>query len=638
MHLCLNMIVKNEAANLVRCFEAVLPHISSYVIVDTGSTDATPQITKTFFGKHGIPGEVHHVPFENFSQARNAALTAAVKSSLPWDYLLFTDADMELKAEPGAFDKLDAASYTVLQRQGTASYWNVRLLKRGVQAEYCCPTHEYLSVPDMKRLEGPWFHDHASGSNRGEKAERDERLLRAEIEKNPNSERAWFYLAQTLNDQGRKADARRMYQRRIELGGWDEEVYFSKFQAAHCAPDNVTFYDEMMSAYEYRASRAEPLYAMARRARDNSQHARAVVFAEAGLQMKRPDDILFVDDAPYSYGFEEELAICGYYVPGKRLLGEQLCDELSLRRDVPNQTAYGARRNQYFYLRTLEEHAPSFETHPLVWNEPGWSPSNPSVAVHKGRVYVNLRLVNYLIRDDGSYDLRGDSSVRTRNILRTYDMGLVFLREEEWARPMLNPQSTRIIGMEDVRLIPHGNELYGLACVLDRNPHEWCEQFIFSSTTHPRRIDPQFVPKSVEKNWMPILHTGLSDTVFLYRQGKVMGSHGKLLVDEQPRLNIDHFSGGSQLIAFDGGWIGVVHERDIRPGGTKRWYQHRFIWVDHEYRTQLISLPFVFHDKDIEFCAGLARVNDKFVLSYACNDHAAYLATVKVDEVRSMLR
>jgi hypothetical protein len=39
--LCLNMIVRNEMANLQRCLGAVADHIGCWVIGDTGSTDGT---------------------------------------------------------------------------------------------------------------------------------------------------------------------------------------------------------------------------------------------------------------------------------------------------------------------------------------------------------------------------------------------------------------------------------------------------------------------------------------------------------------------------------------------------------------------------------------------------------------------
>ncbi|TGR77703.1 glycosyltransferase, partial [Mesorhizobium sp. M2D.F.Ca.ET.223.01.1.1] len=97
--LCLNMIVKNEMANLERCLGAVADHIDCWVIGDTGSTDGTQDFIRSFFAARNVPGELHEFPFHNFEQARNAALDHAYASPLGYDYLLFDDADMQLVVE-----------------------------------------------------------------------------------------------------------------------------------------------------------------------------------------------------------------------------------------------------------------------------------------------------------------------------------------------------------------------------------------------------------------------------------------------------------------------------------------------------------------------------------------------------------
>ena len=115
--LCLNMIVKNEMANLERCLGAVADHIACWVIGDTGSTDGTQDFIKSFFAARNLPGELHSFPFHNFEQARNAALDCAYASPLGYDYLLFADADMELVVEDRGFrERLEAPGYRLLQR------------------------------------------------------------------------------------------------------------------------------------------------------------------------------------------------------------------------------------------------------------------------------------------------------------------------------------------------------------------------------------------------------------------------------------------------------------------------------------------------------------------------------------------
>src|SRR5262249_35241398 len=154
--LCLNMIVKNEEANLERCLRSIGPWISAYVIADTGSTDRTQQIIRDVMADLGVPGEVHSIPFDNFGQARNQALELAHGSTLAFDAILFADADMELVVEDEkVFCDLREPVLKIDQRSGTWRYDNVRILNRSMKrARYVGATHEYLDtgIADPKRL------------------------------------------------------------------------------------------------------------------------------------------------------------------------------------------------------------------------------------------------------------------------------------------------------------------------------------------------------------------------------------------------------------------------------------------------------------------------------------------------------
>jgi glycosyltransferase involved in cell wall biosynthesis len=207
------------------------------VIGDTGSTDGTQEFIRSFFAARSIPGELHSFPFINFAQARNEALDRARASSLRFDYLLLTDADMELTVQSPAFPQdLTSAAYRVLQRSGVA-YWNNRLLQRNVPASYKGVTHEYLDVPvgETRNLEGISFIDHATGSNRVDKYERDARLLTEAIATERDAgmiARYTFYLANTLRDSGQKEAALKIYLERARLGNWYQEIFMSLLHAA----------------------------------------------------------------------------------------------------------------------------------------------------------------------------------------------------------------------------------------------------------------------------------------------------------------------------------------------------------------------------------------------------------------------
>ena len=90
--ICLNMIVKNEAANHPRYIREHYAHIplDYYVISDTGSDDNTADIIKQFFDEKGIQGEIHHDEWVNFAHNRNCALQHAQGKT---DYVLIFDAD-----------------------------------------------------------------------------------------------------------------------------------------------------------------------------------------------------------------------------------------------------------------------------------------------------------------------------------------------------------------------------------------------------------------------------------------------------------------------------------------------------------------------------------------------------------------
>lgn len=83
MRLSLCMIVKDEAANLSRCLESARGLVDEIIVLDTGSTDATPAIARS----HGA--KVHHFAWcHDFSAARNKALKYVTA-----DWVLVLDAD-----------------------------------------------------------------------------------------------------------------------------------------------------------------------------------------------------------------------------------------------------------------------------------------------------------------------------------------------------------------------------------------------------------------------------------------------------------------------------------------------------------------------------------------------------------------
>jgi glycosyltransferase involved in cell wall biosynthesis/SAM-dependent methyltransferase len=361
--LCLNMIVKNEVANLERCLSAVAPYISCWVIGDTGSTDGTQDFIRSFFGARGIPGELHNFPFENFSQARNEALKQARASKMRFDYVLFADADMELTVQNPEFSQdLTSAAYRVLQRSGV-TYWNTRLLCRDVPAIYRGVTHEFLDVPSGKtvNLEGISYIDHGTGSNRIDKYERDAKLLKNAIVTERDQgmiARYTFYLANTLRDSGQKEAALETYLERARLGDWRQEVYVSLLNAAEIKEELKHPDSEIIAVYEDATAscptRAEALHGAARFCRNKAIYETGYQFAKKGLVIPHPNDGLFVRDWVYDYGLLDELAVCAYWTT-RYAECVAACDRLLGNEKLPTEMRERVVKNKAFAVGELSE-------------------------------------------------------------------------------------------------------------------------------------------------------------------------------------------------------------------------------------------------------------------------------------------
>lgn len=316
------MIVKNEAANLARCLAAAADHIDCFVICDTGSTDNTVAFIREFFAARGIPGEIPVTEFRNFEQARNAALDAARASPLQFDYLLLCDADMELVVRrPGFREELTAPAYMVTQQHtdGQLAYGNLRLLRRDLAARYRGVTHEYLDVEPrlVAAFDGIYFLDHASGANRTTKFQRDIALLTDGLREEPGNARYVFYLANSYFDLGDAQNALVQYSKRMRMGGWEEEVFYSQYRYALCLRQQgraAEMVGALLAAHRQFPHRAEPLHVLAMHHQARQQHAQAYRCAELGAKIPQPASGLFVEPEVYRWRLLDIMAVSAFHL------------------------------------------------------------------------------------------------------------------------------------------------------------------------------------------------------------------------------------------------------------------------------------------------------------------------------------
>jgi len=660
--LCLNMIVKNETANLARCLDSVRPHIACWIICDTGSSDGTQDFVRNYFQHHDILGELHEFPFVNFEQARNEALARAQASTLNYDYLLFDDADMELVVEdPGFRKRLNAPGYRLLQRGRSISYWNTRLARRDAGVRYYGVTHEFLHVPGgVQQLHEAWYKDHESGANRPNKFVRDARLLTDALQNDPGNHRYWYYLAQSYRDAGRTTEAAAAYAKRAGMGGWDEEAWNARLHEARCLlklGDEGGFLRAALTAFNARPQRAEPLYDIARFYRDRGMFEASVLFSEPALGMRPPEeDVLFVEDFVYEAGIAEEYSIAANYArdPARKERGFVACNYLALNREIPEDTRSLAVWNLHFYIEPAAKVMPSFNPRPLGFVAPdGYRPTNPSIVRYGDDLVVVQQVVNYAIEHGisgahvGRYATPDGAPITMRNFLLRLGDDFAIRSADEILRPhgMPKPAWSLVSGFADLRPFVWRGALWAIGCVRELTPEGWCEQ-VRARVDEPASGPMQLVDWRVlrpeesrrhEKNWMPLVAGDELRFVYMCDPTRVLDDQARTIAETVPPIVADQFRGGSQAIVFNRGWLALIHE--LRVHDQHRHYRHRFVWFDESVRLRGVSRPFLFQERGIEFAAGLAWHPDgqRLVITYGVGDSEAWIATVAADDVERSL-
>ena len=218
--LSLVMIARDEARRIERCLASVRAHVDEMVVLDTGSTDGTPELAR------GAGARVASFAWcDDFAAARNAALALADA-----DWSLVLDADEWLVDGAAALRALRGSAPAGIgvvrvdnlygADAGNASRsvsWLSRVLPRG--ARYEGRIHEQPeALWPRRRLDITICHDGYLDAPMQRKHGRNERLLRLALAERPDDAYYQYQLGKDLELQGRYADAAPHYAHADALG------------------------------------------------------------------------------------------------------------------------------------------------------------------------------------------------------------------------------------------------------------------------------------------------------------------------------------------------------------------------------------------------------------------------------------
>jgi tetratricopeptide (TPR) repeat protein/predicted GH43/DUF377 family glycosyl hydrolase len=698
VRIVLVQILKNEHHIIKRCLDAALPVIDAVCICDTGSTDDTVKIVTQFIKEHKLPGLVKSQKWLNFGYNRTLSFKTAKNfiKKLGWKldetYALFLDADMILQVKPD-FDKskLDLGGYEIIQFDTYMRYPNIRLAKLYFDWRSICVTHEYweafepidnepvtahrkgtqLPNKNQKKADCPTdllqtlvIDDRGDGGSKGDKSERDIRLLLQGIKDEPEHyARYTFYLAQSYRDSGKYDEAINWYKKRTEAGGWYEEIWYSMYQIGHCygkKKDWAQAVEWYLKAYQYNPRRAEPICAIATHYRHEGANHVTAMFVKMGLQITYPHtEKLFLEQAVYDYRFWEELSIAGFYTPHPEE-GFFASERLLFTRNLPMNVKEQTHRNLFFYLNQLpivDKHEVTIDLPLLKEGDPKggrYRPMNPSISPIKDGYLMIYRTVNYDQEKAQSFIPQdGTNKIRTRNFLVRLDPELKVVSQQEIIENIDRPKvETSVLGMEDGRLFQYQDRLWFTCTTLDTNPEHKTQitlcRLAFDSDDKGRRPVDLFLPLKGpdptrnEKNWLPFIHQDQiailysSDPTIIYTPNLETGEC-KIMKQQETPFDGYRFRGSASPIKFDDGYLYVIHEVLFRE---QRYYCHRFVWMTSDFIIKKASLPFYLLNKGVEFCCGvcLDPTETNLLMTMGVEDRQAFIVKVDVSVIKKMLQ
>lgn len=659
--ICLNMIVKNEEKIICRLLKSVLPLIDTYCICDTGSTDNTIEVIHEFCKQNGImDGVIEEHPFRDFGYSRNKALDMCKKRD-DVDYILLVDADMKLEIEikdvASWKSQLKGDAYYILQGNDGFYYKNVRMIKNRNEFSYWGVTHEYMQCPDDTQygnIQKDMFfiHDIGDGGSKENKFMRDIKLLKQGLLDNPNNDRYTFYLANSYLDVGQYQGAIDTYMKRIEIGGWKEEVwcsYYSIGKAYEALGKIEHAIHYWMEGYQYYPERIENVYRIVKHYRLLGKNKIAHWYykiAQYSRDHYNHNDHLFFEKDVYEYKLDYEWCIISYYFNPLKENTSRSFLQVWNTHYVDDGTKQNCLENYKFYSKKL-----SFSSKEDEWTrlwksavetvgkslEPGFKTSTPSLVSFGNNVGLIIRCVDYHIDENGNY--------HNQKNITSVNKWFVWNREtkeqiQESVFEGIPGRDNLYIGLEDVRLLHNGDLLYTgnkgleyqnikveMGSIHEDGQHKSGEIIYKDENT-----------MDVEKNWVSYVDTqGCVRTIYKFeelQEGVV--SNGKYFTQrrqETPWL-FKKLRGSSHGVWINNEIWFLTHMVSYE---SKRHYYHCWVVLDIHGNLYKYSEPFCFEGKHIEYSNGFMfdEKAKKIYIGYSVMDNETKFIMIPYDGLES---
>jgi len=321
-----------------------------------------------------------------------------------------------------------------------------------------------------------------------------------------------------------------------------------------------------------------------------------------------------------------------------RQIGQNACDALSFGKGVRKTLQSDARHKTAFYAREAEDWIPGWRAMPIELPvPPGMFPHNVSICRLGDAVLAAQRCINYYIDNTGSHltDWCGPYS-------RTF---LLSVDPQSLQQKVCSELDSSPV-FEDHRIFGFGGQLRTISVFINEEkvPEQWAGEALPSGKLGMQHLNHGWWKKA-EKNWMPYVDTGHIRYVYAVAPTIILNDDASQHSIQATKFDADHLRGSTQLIPFEDGWLGVVHEVCRNPVWAQ--YVHRFAWWSKTMVLEKLSQAFRFAtDTEIigrrgyQYVMGLCWHPDekRLLMSYQIDECRPFIGAFEAREVGPLLR
>jgi tetratricopeptide (TPR) repeat protein len=569
------------------------------------------------------------------------------------------------------FNKMNlnlAESFYILQGNDSFYYQNLRIIKNNGLYKYVGVTHEYIDTPSTNTTitlnkKDIFIRDIGDGGSKSDKFERDVRLLLEGIKDEPNNVRYYFYLANSYHDLGKYEEAIPVYKKRIELGGWQEEVWYSYYRIGKCYHSLNKFSEALnywLEGYDYYPNRLEAIYEIIKHYRYTSKHKLCMIFYNIAKDILNKnynrDGFLFLHNDVYTYQIEYEYTIFAAYC-GIKNINDQL---ITVFNKSNGSEINNLLSNMKFYKHILQKQSVynSDNSINLIINGENTKFNSSSSCLitnpNEDGYLCNIRYVNYYIESNGSYK-NCENHIITVNKFVEFDKNFNVVKEKLFESTY---DGRLYIGVEDIKIYEDKDQILFIGTGYHSDNKLGIVSGLYdvdNNKLNGNELKQYFNNSSCEKNWVFVEYNNELHIIYEWQPLKI----GKL---EHNILNIVETKSMPKLFSrVRGSTCGFIYNKKIEQNNngnividiceTEIWfvnhivsyesprhYYHIITVFDSSMNLLRYSAPFKFEGEPIEYCLSIVVEDERVLINYSTWDRTTRIGIYDKKYIDSIVK